>query len=344
MACFAAVGELQVPGDISSPPGERGLTADLSAPAREPSLARVLGTTVRLWWRRRVLRVQDGARIGALRWTALIVVVALVAGGAAAGAVAATRTTKPVPLAPPVPRLSRAQLQTQANEQAAGTWLGAQVAATTPIGCDPDMCGYLQAAGYPMSQDVVFQPGATVPGSAVLVVSTPALRAQAPAALTGAGPEVIASFGSGRDVVQVLVATEPSPAAFATAAQAAATASAHVGGALARDRGLHLTASARLDLTGGKVDRRLVVLLQKLVAGRQVTVLGFTDAGPGASWTAQFRSVTIAGLGTRKSTELRAMLKLLRGPRAPYRSSVQVATQPGGGTELIIVVPAPNLF
>jgi hypothetical protein len=349
MACFAAVGELDVSGDISSPPGsgldaaprpgdERGLTAT----APEPSLVRVLGTTVRLWWRRRVLRVQDGARIGALRWTALIVVVLLVAGGAAAGAVAASaRTIKPVPLAPPTQRLTRAQVQAQANEQAAGTWLAAQVAATTLIGCDPGMCGFLQAAGYPMSQDVVFLPGADVPGGAALVVSTPALRTQAAAALTGTAPEVIASFGAGREAVQVLVTSDGSPSAFAFAAQAAVVASQRTGRSLARDKGLHLSAAARLDLTGGMVDRRLLVILQKLVAARQVDVTGFADVGPGATSTAQFRSVTIAGLSAHA---LRSTLKLLRGERPPYRPSVQEVSQPGGGTELIIQVSAPNLF
>ena len=41
----------------------------------EPSLVRVVGTTARLWVRRRILRVADGSSVGPLRWTALSVAV-----------------------------------------------------------------------------------------------------------------------------------------------------------------------------------------------------------------------------------------------------------------------------
>src|SRR5580693_4762700 len=101
------LGELEVSGDISPPGGSR-----LEAPARpgggrarsagtlrssaEPSMVKVLGTTVRLWWRRRILRVADGARLGSLRWTVLAIVVALVAaGGIALGLGTGSRPAAP---------------------------------------------------------------------------------------------------------------------------------------------------------------------------------------------------------------------------------------------------------
>jgi len=339
-----------VSGDVSPHPGidapgrhggESGAGARRPA-LPEPSLARVLGTTLRLWWRRRVLRVPDGAGIGMLRWAALAVAVLVVA--AAGTALGVTRSTPPPARHQrAAPRPNPVLVQTVANEQSAATWIAAQVAAGTPVGCDPAMCVRLQSAGLPATQDAVLQAGSTLPAGAV-VVATPALRADLAAQLASSAPETLASFGAGREQVAVLATTATTAAAFITAGQHAFAASAIDGRALARNPGLHLSAATRHVLDSGQVDMRLLVLLQRLLAAHPVYVVSFGDAGPGATWPAQLRSVTIDGLvqAKHKAGDLAAVLRLLRRQPAPYQATVQEVAAAGGGIALVIQVPAPS--
>jgi hypothetical protein len=337
-----------VSGDVSQHPGidapgrhgESGPAARRPA-VPEPSLARVLGTTLRLWWRRRVLRVPDGAGIGMLRWTGLVVVVLVLAAAGTALGVAASR---PAPARHHIaaPRPDPVLVRTSANERSAAAWIAAQVAQGTPVGCDPDMCARLQSAGLPATQDAVLQAGSALPPSAV-VVGTPALRSDLGGALAAGAPETLASFGTGRAQVTVLVTPATTAAAFVSSGKQAFAASAAAGRALSHDANLHLSAAGRHVLISGQVDMRLLVLLQRLVAAHPVYLVSFGDTGPGATWPAQLRSVTIDGFaqGKHKASDLSATLKLLRRQRAPYRAAVQeVATT--GGMSLVIQVPAPS--
>jgi hypothetical protein len=343
-----------VSGDMSPLPGS-GLdtTVKPDAGARrysaarrsaEPSLARVMGTTVRLWFRRRVLRVPDGARTGALRWSGVTAAV-LVVAGAAAGLAVWLSGVQPAPARahhPASPPPDPALALTAANEREAGAWIMAQVAPGTSIGCDPTMCGYLQAMGQAAAQQVVLQPEGTLPGTAAVIVATPVVRAQSGATLGSQAQEVIASFGTGPEQVQVRVTGTGYP----TAARRAVAASAKAGRALARNRRLHLAVTAQRVLVSGRVDPRLQVVLRRLLAAHPVYVLGFGDTGPGASWPALLRSVSIGrlvrGTGRHRVSDLAAVLRLLRAQGAPYRPAVVQQRLAGGQIVLTIEFPAPS--
>jgi hypothetical protein len=349
--------ELQVARDISSsggpwldaparPDGEpsgRNPAAGRPRPA-EPSLVRVAATTVRLWWRRRVLRLSDGVRLGALRWSVLaaaaVVLAAVVAVPIAVSGShpAAAPPKHPKPAAP-----TAAQLRTVANEQAASSWVQEQVDPGAQLGCDPSMCGYLAAAGVPTASEVVFTRGAGVPGAAAFVLSTPVLRSQSGDSLATSAPAVVASFGSGRERVDVLMAASGPAAAFQQGAQQAQNASARLGQSLARNRRLKEGPNTRHELTAGLVDQRLLVVLQKLLAVRSVSLAGFGDPDPGASWSAPLRSMTIDGLvrhvGKRRVSYVGADLRLVQGLQPPYTASAQQITRARGGASLVIQVP-----
>jgi len=342
-----------VSGDVSPHPGldahgrhgvETGSAPAIPRPVLpEPSLARVVGTTLRLWWRRRVLRLADGAPVGVLRWMALVVAVLVVAAAGTALGVAESRSAQPVRhLA--APRPNPVLVRTIANERSAAAWVAAQVATGTTVGCDPDMCVRLQSAGIPATQDAVLQGGSAIPAGAVLV-ATPTLRADLGAQLASRAAETLASFGTGREQVAVLMTVATTTAAFLSSAKRAYAASASAGRAVARNGNLHLSAASRRMLTSGQVDVRLVVLLQRLLAGQPVYVISFGDTGPGATWPAQLRSVTIGnivrGSGNHKVSDLSAVLKLLHSQRAPYQAGVQEVPTPSGMT-LVIQVQAPS--
>jgi hypothetical protein len=344
-----------VSGDISPPGGSW-----LDAPARpggqpgrppvvsradhgEPSLARVIGTTLRLWWRRRVLHVPDGARVGTARWVTIAVILAVVAAGCVTAAIAAA-----LPAPPPrhvAVKPSAAQLQAVANERAAGLWVASQVPAGTPVACDPRMCGYLASAG--VSDDLALKsgklaPGTALPAGAAFVISTPALRHQAGSLLAASAPEVLAAFGAGPTRADVLVVAT-SAAAFRHAVQSQVAASARLGRALARDRRLHLAAAARRELVTGQVDQRLLVLLKQMVATNSVYVNAFGDPDPGASWPAQLRSFTLGALRRHVRRHLvnysDAYLDVVHRQQA---ASAQQITGPNGGPALLIQVTVPG--
>jgi hypothetical protein len=344
-------GDISPPGGSwldapAAPGGERGQGAAGGRPPNdEPSLARVAGTTLRLWWRRRVLRLPDGARVGPLRWSVLAAALVVLAGGGAAIAVSGGRPG-PAPKQPAPRRPSAAQLLTVSNEQAASSWVQAQVDAGAQLGCDPSMCGYLLQAGLPAANFVMFSRGATVPGSAAFVLSTPLLRAQSGTSLAAGAPEVVARFGTGQQRVDVLLATSGPAAAFLQAARHSQHASARIGKSLAGSHRLHAGPTTRRELTSGMVDHRLLVVLKRMLAAHPVSVAGFGDADPGASFPAQLRSMTVGGLvhhiGKRKVSYLHADLSLVRGLKPPYTASVQQITRARGRAALVIQVPVPN--
>jgi hypothetical protein len=340
-----------VSGDTSPQPGSRLHTPHrppaVRAPqAPQPSLLHVLGTTLRLWLRRRVLRLPDGAKIGALRWGAAAAVAVLVVIGSTGGTVAAVRAA-PHPQPRPTrhaqrPRTTPAQLQAMANERAAATWIAAQLQVGTGVACDPAMCADLRAAGWPAGQLLTPVPGGVLPGGVVLVVSPPVLRS----AGTGPAvrpPELIASFGAGQESVQVL-AGSGTPESFRVAAQAAVAAARRLGLLLARDPQVHADGSVSRRLASGLVDRRLLVVLQRLALIRPLYVAGFGGAAPGAGWPAEVRTVILARLkpGIGPHRDLGAVLRALHGMPAPDRPVVREAHGPGGAVQLRLWFPAPS--
>jgi hypothetical protein len=325
-------------------------------PSPEPSLARVVATTLRLWLRRRVLRVGDDARIGALRWAALTAVVLIAAAAVGGGVAVALPRSRSGPPAAQQHRhaasITPAQAQETANQTAAAGWIVTQVAPRTPVYCDAVMCTALQSAGLPATQLVMFAPGSTLPaagnpgaGAPGLVVQTAAAQADLGPQLTATAPRVLASFGTSQEMVQVRVIGS-TPAAFRTAARVAIAADAKSGRNLARVRRLHLSAAARAQLGSGLVDPRLVFLLGELAAAKPVYVTGFGDADPGIAWPAELRSVTVTGFvrgtGRHRVNVLGAVLRLLHSQPARYRAVLQQATGPGGEVTLTIGFPAPG--
>lgn len=319
-------------------------------PAAEPSLVRVLGTTLRLWLRRRVLRVPDGAPAGVIRWAALAAVVLVVLGAASGGLAAGLARSSSPPPRPrhhqSVPAPNPVQTLTTANEQAAAAWVVAQAAASSSVVCDPTMCGYLQADGLTVSRQVLVAPGASLPpGAGIVVVATPTVRGQFAAALASRALDVIASFGTGQAEVQVRVTTTATAAKYLAAARRELAADAKTGRVLAANPRLHLSRTARRQLVSGYVDPRLLVVLGRLLVAQQLYVPSFGAPGPGGSWPDLLRSVTVnrlvRGTGKHRVNAAPALLRLLRAQHPPYRASLLEQSLPGGLT-LTVQFAAPS--
>ncbi len=324
-----------------------------------PPWIKVIGTTLRLWLRRRVLRVPDSERIGthAGRVAAVLVVVVVIAGGAVAAVLAAHAQAagSHSQHASIRPKLTPAQAAAQAaaaaaaraNGEAAARWIAAQVGQGLVIGCDPATCTAILAAGYPTGGQVVLQPGVPLPGSS-LIVETAAVRAQYGTQLASAAPAVIASFGTGAQAVQVAVLVPGGPQAYSLAASNALAARRKAGRALLHDRNVHARGAIKTDLGSGLVDPRLITELSRLAARYAVYVVRFGDSGPQAGAAVPFRMAEVAVLssrsGRRASSDLSGMEKLLTKQPAGYRAELLPKRLAGGTRVLEIEFLAPSPF
>jgi hypothetical protein len=323
-----------------------------------PSWLKVIGTTVRLWLRRKILRVPDSDRIGrryAGRVAAVLAVVVVIAGGAVAVALtvhargASTHPPRYRSYAKRIPAQTVAQAAAaaaaEANGAAAARWIAAQVGHGLVIGCDPATCAAILAAGYPTGGQVVLQPGVQLPGPGSLIVATAAVRGEYGAQLDSVAPAVIASFGAGAQAVQVAVVVRGGQQAYSRAAANALTARRHAGRSLLQHRNVQARGAIRTDLGSGLVDPRLMTVLRRLAARYPVHVVRFGDSGPQAGRDMPFRMAEVAvsspRRGHRGASDLRGMEKLLKSQPRGYRAQL-VQKRADGIPVLEITFAAPS--
>jgi hypothetical protein len=334
-----------------------------TSPARQvpaaPSWIKVIGTTLRLWVRRRVLHLPDSAGIGAGRRAAVAVTAAVVVVAAAVavavGQVGSSRAparihhaTKPVLTT--AQRLARAAAaaQTAANGRAAAAWVAAQVSAQAVIGCDPVTCAAILAAGYPSGGQVVLRPGVSLPAAGGLIVVTPSIRGQYGPLVSSAAPAVVAAFGSGPEAVQVRLVMPGGQAAYSASASNAVAARRAAGRKLIAIGRVHVHAAARAALTAGLVDPRLLTVLRRIAAHYGLLIDHFADSGPLADSSVPFRlAKIIVPRGKRRphhASELARVEKLLRTQPRRYRPTLDVVRLPGGRHAVKIEFPAPSPY
>jgi hypothetical protein len=356
-AAGGAVTGQQLPASVRQQPA-----AVRQQPA-SPSWLQVIGTTIRLWFRRRVLRVPDSGKISRARRAglaaALIIVVVAAAGGIAAAVMLPARmsgagggnqrpTVRPT-LTPAQAAVAAAAL---ANGRAAAIWVADHVAHGLVIGCDPATCAAILGAGYPTGGQlilpVILRQGVSLPGPGSVIVATTAVRSLYGPQLVSGAPAVIAAFGSGAAAVQVRVAVAGGPQAYSQAARRAMSARRRAGHKLLQQPNLHARAVARKDLGSGLVDPRLTAVLRRLAGRYPVFIVRFGDAGPLAGRTVPFRMVEIAVPATqaayRIASEVAGMRKLLRRLPAPDRPELLPVRKVHGKRVLELRFPAPSPF
>ncbi len=323
--------------------------------SRPPSWRKVLATTIRLWWQRRVR-----ARAARPRWrlTALIVLLAVLAAAAVLAVTLASRsgtgsaraTASPSASRPGShrPTLSPAEAQAAAAARtAAATWVAQQVTPGTIVACDPQMCTSLEQAGLPAGQLLYLGVGAARPPESSVLVATAALRQEYGARLTSQyAPDVLASFGAGPAQVAVRVVAPHGAAAYAASLRADLAARQAAARQLLRNPRLHPSGAARRALLAGQADSRLLADFAALAAGHPLRIVGFGAAPAGLSPGLPLRSADIApaGFGTvQKPDNLRLLARLLLAEPARYRpASLTRERLPGGLAVLHLTFTAPS--
>src|SRR6266851_5761617 len=313
-------------------------------PAKPPSWARVLATTLRLWAQRRFRRRSQPERAGRGPIVVLVLVVAVVVG---AGAVTVVLTLTAAPAGHGRAGTGALDTATTVRDQAA-SWVASQVAADAIVACDPAMCSVLQGKGIPASLLLVLASGKADPLGSDVVMATAAVRGQFGSRLAGVyAPVVLASFGQGS--AQIVVRAVAPDGAQAYLAQLRSDWHARVvaGRQLLHNSRLHASAAARGQLAAGDVDSRLLTTLATMAALYPIDVAGFSGSGAHASAGIPLRSAEISGAtgvaGTRSAASLSSLKAFLLAQRAPYLPAemdiVRLAT---GQAVLRVIFTAPS--
>jgi len=210
----------------------------------------------------------------------------------------------------------------RATRNLAAAWTAAQISRTATVACDPVMCRALKAHGLPANALLeLWRRTADLLRSDV-IVATPALRSQFGSRLSsGYAPAVIASFGSGKQRIEIRVIARHGAAAYMRALSADMRARKQSGAQLLRSNRIVASAAARRQLAAGQVDSRLLITIAGMAALHPVFIVKFGDPAPGASAVSPLRSADLAEANASRrvlnSIYIQSMLAFLRGLNAP---------------------------
>lgn len=303
-------------------------------PLPAPSWPKVIATTLRLWAQRRVFRTRANAAASRRRYGRFgvaLLALAAIAGAATSVALAEAQSaaqpaathgasTSPRSGGTSSPIDSAALAAASVTRQAAATWVAAQVDHGAIVACDPLMCSDLLQQGFPAEDLSAIVAATGDPLGSGVVVSTPAVRSQLGTRLAQVyAPVVIASFGSGPDLIQVRVSAVGGSAAYLSALQSDLHARMFAGRTLAGNRNIHAPAMAKNELAAGQVDSRLQITLAALAHKFPVQIRDFSDAGPGDGMTGELRRLTVFAPTARY---LQQLLTFLNAQRPPLRATV----------------------
>jgi hypothetical protein len=235
-----------------------------------------------------------------------------------------------------------------ATRNQAAAWVGVQVSRAVTVSCDPVMCRALKASGIPAGDLLKLRPGGADPLRSEVIAATPVIRSQFGRRLSSVdAPGVIASFGSGNLRIDIRTIAQHGVAAYEAALRADLRARKASGAHLLSSGRVVVSAAAWRQLSAGQVDSRLLITIAGMAAIYPVHIVGFDDAGPGASAGSPLRSADLADtggtLGVSASAYVRSMLAFLRTQPAPYLPAhAGTARLAGGQTVLRIEYAAPS--
>jgi hypothetical protein len=203
-------------------------------------------------------------------------------------------------------------------------WVAAQVGRDVSVACDAATCSGLAARGFPASNLTVLQPTAQDPYGSVLVIATADIRSQFGSKLGSEyAPQVIASFGTGPDRIDIRVMAPLGPAVFRAALSQDLSARKSSGAQLLRNSRITAGAVAQAQLAAGLVDSRLLTTIAFLAGQHPVDIVGFGGAAAAAdpgvplriAYLAESDGATPASSG---SAYLRALEAVLHAQSPPY--------------------------
>jgi hypothetical protein len=235
-----------------------------------------------------------------------------------------------------------------ADRRQAVAWVAGQVNRDDIVACDEVMCAALAALGFPAGNLLVLTPTSPIPFGSDVLIATADIRSQFGSQLESAfAPEVIASFGTGNARIDIRPIAQDGAAAYRAALSADLLARKAAGAQLLRNRRIMLSATARLQLSAGQVDSRLLSTITFLAAQRPIDIVDFGSFAPGASAGIPLRFADLAETDAAarmvSSRYVRSMLALLGSQRLLYRPMTAMTVRLSGGQAVLrIEFAAPS--
>jgi len=205
----------------------------------------------------------------------------------------------------------------------AAVWVANQVGHNIQIACDSATCSDLAHHGFPPGSLNVLQPTAPDPYGSLLVIATAGVRSQFGSKLAAVyAPEVLATFGTGPDRIDVRLIAANGPAAFKRELRKDLLARQSSGAQLLRNRRIAASASGRAQLAAGQVDLRLLTTLAFMAGQEPLDIVDFGSIAPGASAGVPLRFADLAekdpAARMKAGAYLRALLSLVHAQQPPY--------------------------
>ncbi len=226
------------------------------------------------------------------------------------------------------------------------TWILQQVSRAAVVSCDSLVCGELAERGSPDLDPI--GPESNDPLESNVVVATADIRNQFGGRLASVyAPVILATFGSGSARIEIREVTPGGTIAY-RAALAADLRGRKIADAQLRANGqITTSATARTQLLSGDVDPQLPQLIAAMAHFQPVSIVAFSDQGPGGGPASLLRSVDLATHVPRSHLAALAYLQwmqaFIHAQRAEYRPALsKQITLPGGQTVLRIQYDAPS--
>jgi hypothetical protein len=242
---------------------------------------------------------------------------------------------------------ARLAAQTLARNQAAA-WVAGQVGHDILVACDALTCADLAQDGFPAADLNVLQSSAPDLYGTQVVVATASVRSQFGGQLASVfAPEVLASFGTGVNRIDIRVVAPDGPVAFRTALSADLRARKSAAAQLLTRSTVTASAAARSALVAGDVDSRLLTVLAFLAGQEPIDIVSFGGAAPGASPGVPLRSADLAASdpvdGQSGAGYERSLMSLVHSGVALYAPASVMAVRLGSGRHAVqISYAAPS--
>src|SRR5215472_2668732 len=227
----------------------------------------------------------------------------------------------------------------------ASNWVARQASADVSVACTAQICPALIAAGLPASREVRLTNAQSL-SNAKIVVVTPALRLLLSTVRPSVvAPVVLASFGSGSAEITIQPVYPGGGAAYQAALRQDVQTRIRVGEQLlnsGRVTGMPMAQSA---LAEGRVDPRLLHVLEALTSQQPIDIVSFSNSGPGAGPGIPFRTVELATTDSSSSLIGSAYVQwmgsvVLRPSTAfPAINHPRLATLPDGERVAVLEYP-----
>jgi hypothetical protein len=328
--------------EAASPPEQLALVPDAPAAAVSESNRRVVGQQTGRGQRRPGQRYRVAG--------VLISVAALIAVGSLALTLYGHSTSAVAPRGNRQ-RPAPGDEQSTARDQAAA-WVAAQIGRTTIVSADPAMCRVLESHGVSARDLYAIGPETTSPLRSVIIVATPAVRAQFGTLLSSVyAPAVLATFGSGRQRVDIREIAPRGAATYRSMLAADLAARKSTAAELLRSNRITVSPTARKQLAAGQVDSRLEITVAAMAAKRPIYVVAFNGFAPGADANLPLRFADFVQASPRYLADSRpvtpafvqSMGALLRAQPASFRPLlVKTVLRARGQTVLRIGFAAPS--